>query len=357
MVKVINMKATEFERKLNTIDMVCFCAGKGLRELCEVYPMAVSRMRYVVDNYSYGRNIIIDGSEVPVISMSEIKKDIKEVLLVITSIQYADEIIKQLDGMELCDGLEVMVPALFQEENCPIELNTNSKRMIPKVLHYCWFGKNDMPKQFQKNIESWKRLCPDYEIIRWDESNYDYKKSKYMAQAYESKKWGFVPDYARLDIINTYGGIYLDTDIELVKPLDDFLQFQLYCGFENAWFVNFGLGFGGTAENSVLQEMMDLYDETDFIKSDYTLNLIASPVYQTKILARHGLIRNGCSQKLKSFTVFSTEYFSPINAYGIGNVTANTYSIHQYAATWFGEKQRKIKERTEESIKFVMERL
>lgn len=178
-----------------------------------------------------------------------------------------------------------------------------------------------------------------------------------MKQAYEAKKWGFVPDFARLDIINTYGGIYLDTDIELQKPPDDFLRCKLFCGFENAWFVNFGLGFGGTADHPILQEMMDLYAKTDFIRPDKTLNLTASPMYQTRILARHGLIRNGSCQRQNDFTVLSAEYFSPINAYGMGSVTENTYSVHQYAATWFGEKEKAVKERTAKSIKYVMERI
>ena len=93
--------------------------------------------------------------------------------------------------------------------------------MIPKKIHYCWFGGNPMPEKDKKCIESWKRYCPDYEIIRWDESNYDVSKNRYMKEAYEEKKWGFVPDYARLDIIYNEGGIYLDTDVELVKNLDD----------------------------------------------------------------------------------------------------------------------------------------
>lgn len=357
MVKVKNMNAAEFEKSLQRKKAVCFCAGQGLRELCEVYPAVPGRISYIVDNYCYGRSIELGSCEIPVISMQEVKEDIRHALLVVASIRYADEIIKQLDTFAVCDGLEVFVPALFQEGAGRIEFPKESREMLPRSIHYCWFGKGPMPYRFEQNIETWKRNCPDYEIIRWDESNYDYTKNSYMKQAYEAEKWGFVPDYARLDIINTYGGIYLDTDIELRKSLDDFLRFKLFCGFENAWFVNFGLGFGGAADNPILQEMMDLYDVTDFIKPDKTWNLTASPVYQTKILAKHGLIRNGSCQSREEFTVLSTEYFSPINAYGIGNITANTYSVHQYAATWFGEKEKAIRERTAESIKYVLERL
>ncbi len=357
MIKVKNRMVSEFEENLRMKRTVCFCAGQGLHELCEVYPLAAGRISYIVDNYCHGRSMELGGHEVPVVSMEEIQGDIKDAMLVVTSIQYADEIIKQLDALEVCNNLEVFIPALLKEDKTAAEPEGKGRNVLPKLLHYCWFGKGEMPKRFQRNMESWKRVCPDYEIIRWDESNYDYTKNNYMRQAYEAGKWGFVPDYARLDIINTYGGIYLDTDVELLKPPDDFLQFRLFCGFENIWFVNFGLGFGGMAGHPILREMMALYDETDFVKPDKSLNLTASPVYQTRVLAEHGLKRNGCCQIQSDFAAFSTEYFSPINAYGMGRATANTCSIHQYAATWFGEKQREMKKRTEKSMKFVMERI
>ena len=102
--------------------------------------------------------------------------------------------------------------------------------MIPKKIHYCWFGGNPLPELAIRCIESWKKYCPDYEIIRWDESNYDVTKNKYMYQAYENKRWGFVPDYARLDIIYNYGGIYLDTDVELLNSLDDLLDQKCFLG-------------------------------------------------------------------------------------------------------------------------------
>ena len=128
--------------------------------------------------------------------------------------------------------------------------------MIPKIIHYCWFGGNEIPENDKKCIESWKKYCPDYKIIRWDESNYDYKKNSYMREAYEAKKWGFVPDYARLDIIYNYGGIYLDTDVELLKSLDEILDCEGFFGFESENLVNLGLGFGAVKGNEIIRDMM-----------------------------------------------------------------------------------------------------
>lgn len=103
---------------------------------------------------------------------------------------------------------------------------------IPKIIHYCWIGKSEKPESVEYCIESWKKYCPDYKIIEWNENNYDFIKNEYMKEAYDSKKWGFVPDYARLDIIYNYGGIYLDTDVEIIKSFDALLNQEAFIGFE-----------------------------------------------------------------------------------------------------------------------------
>ena len=104
--------------------------------------------------------------------------------------------------------------------------------MIPKVIHYCWFGGNSLPEEAKRCIESWKKYCPDYKIIEWNENNYDVNSNEYMKAAYKEKKWAFVSDYARIDVVYKYGGIYMDTDVELVKELDSFLKDRMYCGWE-----------------------------------------------------------------------------------------------------------------------------
>ncbi|MBT1169956.1 glycosyltransferase [Bifidobacterium sp. SO4] len=214
--------------------------------------------------------------------------------------------------------------------------------MIPKVIHYCWFGGAPLPEKERRCMESWKKFAPDYEIIQWDETNYDVHKNQYMADAYERKKWGFVPDYARFDIIYTHGGIYLDTDVELVKPLDELLSNKAYMGFEGGEWVNGGIGFGAEAGNPLIKGLRDMYEDLSFVDEQGELNLTPSPQYITTFLASHGLRRNDTMQVLEGdMRIYPTEYFAAKD-YETGKVhmTANTISIHQYSGTWQSPKKK-----------------
>ncbi len=356
MIQFENYSMDEFLNQVQERMIICFCAGQKFFELCKKYDLW-SRVLYVVDNNTYGGMIETIEKNIPILSVNEMGEEIKECLLLITSMKYIDEIIFQLDEIEICNGRIFYIPDLFTEESDEIKFDDTKPTIIPKKIHYCWFGKSKLPEKFRKNIETWKEHCPDYEIVRWDESNYDVSKNVYMHQAYKMMKWGFVPDYARLDIINQHGGIYLDTDVELVKPLDSLLQFDLFCGFESSNYVAFGLGFGAVKNNVILREMMDSYNQLSFILPDGSINLTASPTYQTQILERHGLKRNGKTQLREGFIALSPEYFSPVNQYGYGQLTVNSFSIHQYAATWLDGKKREEKERIINNYRYVMGRM
>lgn len=214
--------------------------------------------------------------------------------------------------------------------------------MIPKIIHYCWFGYGEIPEKDKKCIKSWKKYCPDYEIIRWDESNYDISKNKYMREAYEAKVWGFVPDFARLDLIYQYGGIYLDTDVELIKPLDDLLNNKAFMGFESEEYVAPGLGFGAQKNSAIIKELIGIYENRSFIRKDGTSDITASPIMITELLVSAGLVQNGKFQIIKNeLSVYPVEYFCPLDYERRElNITERTYSIHHYAASWMPEEER-----------------
>lgn len=229
--------------------------------------------------------------------------------------------------------------------------------MIPKTIHYCWFGGKSEPIDVKRCIESWKKFMPEYKIIRWDEHNYDINQCQYMADAYKEKKWAFVSDFARLDIIYREGGIYLDTDVEAIKSFDDLLHEKMFCGFESRdsigvkrntpieYSVNLGLGYGAEKGHPILKEMIDLYSKLSFYNHDGSLNLIACPRYQTQILIKHGLKPNNISQRLRDCIVYSPEYFCPLSnvTNKILSLTENTYSIHHFTTSWASPKDLKAR--------------
>ena len=208
--------------------------------------------------------------------------------------------------------------------------------MIPKKIHYCCFGYGKKNKLVQKCIESWKKYCPDYEIIEWNETNFDVNKNAYTKMCYEQKKYAFLTDYIRLVVIAEYGGIYLDTDVELVRNIDKLLENRAYFGFETQRYINTGLGFGAEAGNRIVLDMLQEYDEL----LDGQNGTVGCPILNTKTLLNKGLIQNGKKQDIKSAIIYSCDYFNPYDdPTGILNKTENTYSIHWYGKSWMNKRK------------------
>ena len=208
--------------------------------------------------------------------------------------------------------------------------------MIPKKIHYCWFGRGEKPKLAKNCIASWKKYCPDYEIIEWNEDNFDVNMNPYTKMCYEQKKYAFLTDYIRLVVIAEYGGIYLDTDVELVRNIDKLLENRAYFGFETQRYINTGLGFGAEAGNRIVLDMLQEYDEL----LDGQNGTVGCPILNTKTLLNKGLIQNGKKQDIKSAIIYSCDYFNPYDdPTGILNKTENTYSIHWYGKSWMNKRK------------------
>ena len=209
--------------------------------------------------------------------------------------------------------------------------------MIPKKIHYCWFGRGEKPKLAQKCIASWRKYMPDYEIIEWNEDNFDVNRNAYTQICYEQKKYAFLTDYLRLVIVEEQGGIYFDTDVEALRSFDDLLEYSAFFGFENNQFVNTGEGFGAEAHNPVVQQMLMEYEPL----LDGTHGVIGCPQLNTDALLKFDLQLNGEKQALTDAVVFPEEFFNPRNSVtGELKKTANTYSIHWYSMSWVDPKAR-----------------
>ncbi len=206
--------------------------------------------------------------------------------------------------------------------------------MIPKKIHYCWFGQGEKPKLAKKCIASWKRYCPDYEIVEWNESNFDIEKNAYTKMCYKQKQYAFLTDYVRLFVILKYGGIYFDTDVEVVRSFDGLLENQAFFGFETNEYVNTGIGFGAEAGNKAVQNLLREYDQL----LDGKHETIGCPVLNTQALKKFGFFMNGEKQVIEDVAIYPVDYFNPYDdPTGVLHRTDNTYSIHWFGKSWLSK--------------------
>lgn len=214
--------------------------------------------------------------------------------------------------------------------------------MIPKKIHYCWFGRNPLPESAQKCIASWRKYLPDYEIIEWNEDNFDVNSIPYTAQAYTAKKYAFVSDYARFKILHEQGGLYFDTDVEVIRPMDDIIARGPFMGFEidpskklPYGAVAPGLGLGAYPAMSIYAQIIETYKNFQFMDENGKINQTTVVSYTTDILKTEGLSSKPGIQTLAGLTIYPKEYFNPLDDNtGRLRVTDNTRSIHWYSKTW-----------------------
>lgn len=253
--------------------------------------------------------------------------------------------------------------------------------MIPKIIHYCWFGRNPLPELAQRCIASWRKFLPDYEIKEWNEDNFDVNMIPYTSEAYQQKKYAFVSDYARFWIIYHYGGIYFDTDVEVIRPMDDIIARGNFMGFEMdpdgentpgryapryCFDVALGLGFGLSKEHPFMRKMMDYYADLEFnggVMNPWLKTIVA---YTTEALMEEGLENKRGIQQVGDITVYPHEYFAPIDVItGRLHITPNTYTIHRYMGSWddhsgnfgFKELKRKLRNLVPEWVFYMNNRI
>ena len=222
--------------------------------------------------------------------------------------------------------------------------------MIPKIIHYCWFGRNPLPESAIKCINSWKKFFPDYEIKEWNEDNFDVNIIPYTKEAYEAKKYAFVSDYARFWILYHHGGLYFDTDVEVIKAMDDIIELGPFMGVEvgatsggEPPLVAPGLGLGVNPGLGLYKEILDYYKGLSFLNKDGSPNQVTVVTHTTNVLIKHGLKNSNEIQEVAGVWIYPRDYFNPLNDNtGKLDITKNTRSIHWYSKTWL-EKQNPIR--------------
>lgn len=206
--------------------------------------------------------------------------------------------------------------------------------LIPKVIHYCWFGGNPLPEIAKKCLESWKTYCPDYKIVEWNEKNFDINAWDYVREAYEEKKWAFVSDVVRLYVLVNYGGIYMDTDVEVISSLDPLLKYEAVSGFESQTAVPTGL-MGSIPHQELFEELLSEYKNVHFKKADNSIDMTTNVTRITNTCLKYGLKPNNTLQTIKGLTLLPKDYLCPKDFESkIITITKNTLTIHHFDGSW-----------------------
>ena len=221
--------------------------------------------------------------------------------------------------------------------------------MIPKIIHYCWFGGKPLPEMAEKCIASWEKYNPGYQIIRWDENNFDLECDFFPKEAYLAGRWAFVSDYARLKIVYENGGIYLDTDVEVIKSFDELLDYRCFLGAETDGYIATGLGFGAEKGNVVIKKMFEAYSGKHFKIGEGVFKDTPCPEINTPPLIKLGYSYNDAEiWSIPEVTVFPPEYFCPIDYLtGETRITPKTFSIHHFSASWISDQDAAIRRTVE----------
>lgn len=337
-------------------EVILFGAGRRIKRIERMFSdtIVLDKISAVLDNdeRKNGQDILIAEKKIKIFHPSKILISSQKRYLIIITTAYFGEIISYLERSDKFKNIDIFAFSyiIAVEDNyriknmlVPSDLRFSDEQLIPKKIHYCWFGDNPIPDKYKEWMESWSKFCPDYEIIEWNEKNYDITKNKYMYQAYQCKKWAFVPDYARFDIIYNEGGIYLDTDVELIKNLDDMLYQRGFAGFESEEKVAFGLGFGAMKQLPIIRELRDSYDGMDFLLPESTTTLVASPAIQTEFLKRKGLNANGTFQIIEGLSIYPEKVFCGKHMSSMQIVIEEeTRSIHHYEGSWLDDKHKEL---------------
>lgn len=365
------LKGTQFELadyiKKNNYEVYIYGAGMigkiVIPNFCIQFGIENNIKKYIDQDIKKNGSIVnINQNCVEICRLENIKPDVKRSLLIISNSDF-NSIVNMLDSDEKFNGLKTVIFPVLQtiEINNKKNIKKNiikdySNDMIPKVIHYFWFSKKDIPDNLKKCISNWKSKCFGYDIVRWDENNYDITKNDYVRHAYELGKWSFVSDYARLDILYNYGGFYLDTDVELLKSLDSLRKQGAFCGVEKWGNINTGGCCGAIKHHKMIGKMLEYRENIKFNKDDFRIE--TNGFYETIPFLELGMKINNTVQRINNMTIFPSDFFHPYD-YMSGQtvLTSNTFSIHHFDGGWMKEESLKNRQNTEKAYKEILNRM
>lgn len=339
-IRVYNLK--QLVNFLGENEFYCFGAGnQGKRWAYYFDDLDISnRCKGYIENNTSLHGQFVTGYETTffIYSLDEvISKGTSDIIIFITSLHH-EEMIKQITAFGGRRNIICIPTGYVSKEQLSISsydkvIKDANEPFIPKIIHYAWFG-GEMPDVLKRNIDGWHKMCPDFEIKKWDESNYDISINSYMREAYECKKWGFVPDYLRLDIIYKYGGIYLDTDIEIIRDLNQ-LRYQRCFGCSDASLtLNLGSGFGAVEGCGIIRELRDYYDERHFVSKSGEMDIASCSTHNYHVIRKYGFMPKDELQMVNEMTIYPMVFQGADMYSKTKRITEKTYWIHYGNMSW-----------------------
>lgn len=369
--KLINIDIYQLNEKLKNKKLVCFGAGRMLQSFTDSFGQVefAKKILFIMDNDKKKQNISIKlyGQSIDIISVEKFCLDYYvEDYIIMIMVGDAVSVFEQLQQIEQLRDVECCIAVFVRgktnevderNRHYPANLRVYDQPMIPKVIHYCWFGGKEIPEHNKEWMSSWRKYCPDYEFIEWNESNYDISKNKYMYEAYQAKKWAFVSDYVELDVIYQYGGIYLDVDVEIIRNLDELLYQDAFVGVDGSRNISLGLGFGAAPKFQLIKGLLDEYNNRSLYSTDGTINTTAAPTLQIPFFQKLGYVNNGEYQKIGKLSVYPEKVLSgKCNYTGMINPTKDTFLIHHYDGSWTADERKKRIKKMHELYKEIGDR-
>ena len=339
--KIINQTFPEFSNAVrqNNCQILCYGAGLVAQSIEDIFQKAGldKNVHCFIDGNQkkWGTSMNLFGRELEIKSVDDLRSmDLQNKILLLT-LEAFEAVIENLNKFKEFENLPCYI---FTELNRSYAKDAISKdnfcKTIPKVIHYCWFGSDKMPQAMEAYIASWKRHNPDYQIMRWNESNYDVYKNNYTKQAYEAKKYAFVSDFARMDILYEHGGIYLDTDVEVLKSLDALLYNTAFIAY-NEWPMPNSAIIGSIAGLDIIRRMRDTRSEVNFKNPDGTYNLTINSVYETAVLVQKGFKKDFTHQVIDGLAIYPPCFFPQEGRLGLNaDIDERTFAVHYALGSW-----------------------
>lgn len=293
------------------------------------------------DESKIGDAVNCEAYKYPIYSLNEACQKLgSDILILVTCLDY-QAVYEQLEKISEKDWSYIAIDEVAQEQlmvsNYPAIIKETEKPVIPKIIHYAWLGK-EMPEILKRNVDHWKELCPDYQFYEWNEKNYDISSNQYMKQAYDRKIWGFVPDYMRLDVVYKYGGIYLDTDIEMIKNPDELLYQECFGCVDSSMTMNLGSGFGAMPQSDIIKELRDYYEDISFVGEDGKIDNTSCNTHSYQVLKKYGIKINDQLQNVHGMNIYPMIFQGACQYTRMRRVTEKTYWVHYGNMSWFREK-------------------